>query len=68
MNTAVAIAPVIGSYITLYFYWQGNFIALLLLGLMTLVMTMLFIPTYKLPGHKESLSFHGYILYLNQNP
>ncbi len=24
-NTAVAIAPVMGSYITLYFHWHGNF-------------------------------------------
>ncbi len=29
MNASVAAAPVIGSYITLYFNWQGNFVALL---------------------------------------
>lgn len=61
MNAAAAIAPVIGSYITLYFYWQGNFIALLLLGLITLLMTMAFIPSYKLPTHKQPLSLRGYI-------
>ncbi len=59
-NTAVAIAPVIGSYITLYFHWHGNFTTLLLLGILVLAMTILFIP-YKLPEHKETISFRGYI-------
>src|SRR3990167_9283337 len=59
-NTAVAIAPVIGSYITLYFHWHGNFTALLLLGILVLVMTILFIP-YKLPEHKETISLKGYL-------
>lgn len=59
-NTAIAIAPVIGSYITLYFHWHGNFTTLLFLGIITLVMTFLFIP-YKAPEHKESISFKGYI-------
>lgn len=61
LNAAAGVAPVIGSYITLYFKWQGNFMALLLLGLTVLVMTMLFIPTYKLPQHKESFSLRGYV-------
>ena len=68
MNTSVAIAPVIGSYITLYFHWHGNFMTLLLLGLVTLVMTTLFIPTYKLPEHKEALSFRGYIPLFQSKP
>lgn len=58
-NTAIAIAPVIGSYITLYFHWRGNFTTLLLLGILTLVMVLFFIP-YKKPEHKETLSFKGY--------
>jgi DHA1 family bicyclomycin/chloramphenicol resistance-like MFS transporter len=68
MNASVAAAPVIGSYITLYFHWQGNFMTLLLLGLMVLVMTLLFIPSYKLPEHKETLSFHGYIPLFQSKP
>lgn len=47
MNLAVALAPVIGSYITLYFHWRGNFAVLLFLGLLTLIMTLLFIPFNK---------------------
>lgn len=59
-NTAVAIAPVVGSYLTLYFHWHGNFTALLLLGILVLGMTILFIP-YKAPEHKVTISFKGYI-------
>lgn len=44
MNTAVALAPVLGSYVTLFFHWQGNFTALLLLSLTTLVAVGYFIP------------------------
>ncbi len=61
INAAAGASPVVGSYITLYFHWQGNFMVLLLLGLTTLVMTMLFIPTHKLPEHKETLGLSGYI-------
>jgi DHA1 family bicyclomycin/chloramphenicol resistance-like MFS transporter len=68
MNTSVAIAPVVGSYITLYFHWQGNFIALLLLGLMTLVMCMFYIPTYQLPEYKNANPFHGYIPLFQSKP
>lgn len=68
MNVSVAIAPIIGSYVTLYFHWQGNFIALLILGVMTLAMTMLFIPAYKLPEVKEGLSLRGYIPIFQSKP
>ncbi len=68
MNTSVAIAPVIGSYISLYFHWQGNFITLLLLGLITLTMVTLFTPTFKLPEHKETLSLRGYLPLFQSKP
>lgn len=68
MNTSAALAPVAGSYITLYFHWQGNFMTLLLLGLTTLAMTLLFIPSYKLPVDKESISFRGYIPIFQSKP
>jgi len=67
-NASVAIAPVIGSYITLYFHWQGNFMTLLLLGLTALVMTLIFIPKYKLPEHTETLSFRGYLPLFKSKP
>ena len=61
MNVAVAGAPVVGSYITMYFHWQGNFIALLVLGIPVLVMTTLFVPQSKLAKTKEPISLTGYI-------
>ncbi len=67
-NTAVAISPVIGSYITLYFHWQGNFMTLLLLGITSLVMTLFFIPTYKLPEHEEAISARGYLPLFQSKP
>jgi MFS transporter, DHA1 family, multidrug resistance protein len=68
MNASVAAAPVIGSYITLYFHWPGNFMALLLLGIVTLVMTVIFIPMLKLPEKKETLSLRGYTPILQSKP
>lgn len=59
LNIAAGIAPVIGSYVTLYFHWQGNFAVLLILGLIVLAMTMLFIPPNKRPQHIESISLRG---------
>lgn len=41
---AMAIAPILGSYITLYFGWRANFILLLLLGITCLVVGYLYIP------------------------
>jgi MFS transporter, DHA1 family, multidrug resistance protein len=68
MNASVGAAPVVGSYITLYFHWQGNFMTLLLLGLATFLMTALFIPPHKLPEHKEALSLRGYIPLFQSKP
>jgi DHA1 family bicyclomycin/chloramphenicol resistance-like MFS transporter len=38
MNLACALAPVLGSFLTLYFGWKGNFTALLILGVFSLFM------------------------------
>lgn len=68
MNLAVAVAPVIGSYITFYFHWQGNFTALLFLGFITLIMTVFFIPHATLPQQKESLSLASYFPLFQSRP
>lgn len=63
LNIAYGFAPVIGSYIALYFQWQGNFFALLLLGLFVLLMTFFFVPLDE-KKHTDALSptgFAGYI-------
>ncbi len=68
MNASVGIAPVIGSYISLYFHWQGNFVALFLMGAATLLMTFLFIPNTKAPEHKEPFSLREYIPIFQSKP
>ena len=63
MNAAVAAAPHVGSYITMYFHWQGNFIALLAFGLLVPVMTVFFfffIPAAKLPVNKKTIAVTSY--------
>ncbi len=61
VNASIGIAPVAGSYITLAFRWQGNFVALLIMGLVVLLMTILFVPPSKFPEEKETLSLRGYV-------
>ncbi len=68
MNASIAAAPVIGSYITLYFSWQGNFTALFLLGILVLIMTLIFVPHYKLSKKHETVSFAGYVPILKSKP
>ncbi len=68
LNFSAGAAPVLGSYITLYFHWQGNFMALLFLGLTAFVMSMLFIPAHKLPEHKATLSLSGYLPIFQSKP
>jgi DHA1 family bicyclomycin/chloramphenicol resistance-like MFS transporter len=60
MNAATGAAPVIGSYIALYFHWQGNFITLLLIGMLTFLMVMLFIPQNKPQATKLPFSWRAY--------
>lgn len=67
-NISAGAAPVLGSYITLYFHWQGNFMTLLLLGGLAFVMTLLFIPAHKPPENKETLSLRGYIPLFRSKP
>lgn len=68
MNVSVAAAPVLGSYITLYFHWEGNFVVLLVLGGLALAMTIFFIPDFKLPKVKETLSLQGYMQIFKSRP
>ena len=68
MNTSVAVAPIIGSYIALYFHWQGSFITLLVLGLLVLVITLFFLPRHKLVGPKKILLFSGYVPLFQSKP
>lgn len=44
---SMAFAPTLGSYINLFFHWRANFVALLLLGVMSLVMSWRYFPNKK---------------------
>ncbi|HCI48804.1 MAG TPA: MFS transporter [Holosporales bacterium] len=68
MNAAVGAAPVVGSYIALYFHWQGSFVVLLCSGVVVGLMTIFFIPKDKLPEKKETLSLGGYMPLFRSRP
>jgi len=61
VNISVGIAPVIGSYITKYFHWHGNIVALLSMGGMVMVMTLVFVPNTKTNTNNKKLSLVGYM-------
>lgn len=44
VTLAMAFAPVVGSYVNLFFNWRGNFVVLLILGIISLVMGFIVIP------------------------
>jgi DHA1 family bicyclomycin/chloramphenicol resistance-like MFS transporter len=58
VNLAIGIAPVLGSYLTLYLTWRGNFIALLALAIAAFSMALFFIPLYTPPAHHHASSSH----------
>lgn len=47
ITLGMAFAPVVGSYVCLYFRWQGNFTLLLILGVICALFCLLFIPKGK---------------------
>ena len=55
ITLAMAFAPVLGSYVNLFFNWQGNFVILLLLGILSIVMGFFFIPAF-VPESTENIS------------
>ncbi len=57
---AMAIAPVIGSFVNLYFSWRGNFTVLLVMGGLCLVASYLSIPS-KMGNPNVSLSLKTYV-------
>jgi len=57
---AIAFAPIIGSYVSLFFKWQGNFVVLLFLGIICLILTILFIPKGQI-NHAVKFSIKEYL-------
>ncbi|RZI47141.1 MFS transporter [Candidatus Finniella inopinata] len=63
---AMAFAPVIGSYVSLSFHWQGNFVVLLIMGLISLIMGILFLPASK-NNKSNSFSMREYQVVLRSS-
>lgn len=61
ITIAMAAAPVVGSYINLFFNWRGNFIALLILGVITLICAILYTPDSKIKSNID-LSLKAYMV------
>ncbi|ACP53815.1 MFS-type bicyclomycin resistance protein [Rickettsia africae ESF-5] len=57
---SMAIAPVIGSYVNLFWGWRGNFVLLLIIGLISLILGILFIPKREV-NKKIRISLKEYI-------
>jgi len=57
---AMGFAPVIGSYVNIFFKWHGNFVILLFFGILCFVMTIVSIPKSK-TNNNASISLRGYI-------
>ena len=62
ISLGMAFAPVIGSYVNLFFNWQGNFILLLIMGVISLILGAIYIPNIKVQTSQEvSFSLKEYI-------
>lgn len=66
-NISAGIAPVLGSYITLYFHWQGNFTTLLLLGCVAFIMTVFLSQRINRLSAKKPFLCEDIYLCSNQN-
>jgi MFS transporter, DHA1 family, multidrug resistance protein len=59
ITVAMAFAPVIGSYVNLFFNWRGNFTILLIMGIISLILVHFFIED-KHEKQEISLSLKNY--------
>jgi DHA1 family bicyclomycin/chloramphenicol resistance-like MFS transporter len=60
ITLAMATAPIVGSYVNLFFGWRGNFALLLIVGSFSLLMALLVLPRSK--SNKEvSFSLREYV-------
>lgn len=57
--TSMTAAPVIGSYLALFFGWRGSFYLLLILSILNMIFCYLFIPHHT-PHGKDTISLREY--------
>jgi len=67
VTIAMAMAPVVGSYVSLFFNWRGNFVVLLILGVITFITTLLFITDKKAKQHHIRISIKEYLPIFNSS-
>lgn len=60
ITMAMAFAPVLGSYISFYFHWQGSFVLFLILGLLCALLGHQFLPRGNL-NSEVKISFKEYL-------
>ncbi len=60
VTLAMAAAPILGSYVTRLFHWEGNFVLLLLMGLASLILAWRYMPQAA-PQSAVSLSLREYL-------
>ncbi len=60
-TVGMAGAPILGSYINMYFGWRANFMILLILGIISLIMTLLFIPETGKPEPSVKVELKSYL-------
>jgi DHA1 family bicyclomycin/chloramphenicol resistance-like MFS transporter len=61
ITVAMAFAPVIGSYVTIYAGWRGNFIILLVLSLIAIIFCFFLLPKDSKKAEHVSLSLKTYL-------
>ncbi len=61
---SVSIAPTLGSYVSYYFTWHGNFWLLFILGLLALIAFQLFVPDDKKHEKGMTINIKDYFLIL----
>jgi DHA1 family bicyclomycin/chloramphenicol resistance-like MFS transporter len=61
VTIAMASAPVVGSYVNLFFNWQGNFVILLIFGIISLLLVIFFIPKNNHAKQSIKISLKEYL-------
>ncbi len=68
MNLACGLAPVLGSALTLYFGWKGNFTSLLILGILSLIMVFFALKEEPRPSTPSSPVWKDYQKMFSSKP
>jgi DHA1 family bicyclomycin/chloramphenicol resistance-like MFS transporter len=61
ITLSICLAPTIGSYMTIYFGWKGNFRLLLILGIIAAIAFQIFVPSDKIKNSNLRISLKEYI-------